>query len=164
MAINTSKGTIDDPVLQIVRASSDTFSALNTNTWGSNPVGTVNITPKNTGSIIIIHYTACVTANSGNDIAIRILANGTSVMQASNGRNLMGAMQSSTAHSNWAGANSTCTFWHEPNTTSQVGYQIQHRMQTGGGGTVYFNGTNATSGGDSWGSRSFLTLVEYAQN
>ena len=36
MAINTSDGNIDDFVLQIVRASSDTFSSLNTNTWGSN--------------------------------------------------------------------------------------------------------------------------------
>ena len=164
MAINTSDGNIDDFVLQIVRASSDTFSALNTNTWGSNPVGTVNITPKSTSSLIMIHYTACVSGTSANDIAIRILANGSAVQNANNGRNLHGAMQATTPQNNWAGANSTCTFWHEPSTTSQVGYQIQHRMQTGGGSTVYFNGTAATSVNDSWGSRSFLTLVEYAQN
>ena len=155
-----SKGTLNHPVLQVVRAHSDTFSSLNTNTWGSNPIGTVNITPQNSGNLIMIMYTACVCATSGNDIAIRLLANGTSVMQASNGRNLMGAMQSSTAQSNWAGTNSTCIFWHEPNSTSQQGYQVQHRMQTGGGGTIYFNGTNATTGGDSWGSRSFMTIME----
>ena len=164
MPINTSKGTIDDPVLQVVRAMSDTFQSFNTNTWTSNPVGTVNITPKSTSSIILLHYSACLSATSANDIAIRILANGSVVQNANNGRNLMGAMQAPTPANSWGGSNSTCNFWHEPSTTSQVGYQIQHRMQTQGGSTIYFNGTAATSGGDSWGSRSFLTLIEYAQN
>ena len=160
MAFNMSKGTLNHPVLQVVRAHSDTYASSSSNSWASNPIGTVNITPQNSGNLIMIMYTACVSANSGNDIAIRLLANGTSVMQASNGRNLLGAMQSSTAQSNWAGANSTCIFWHEPNSTSQQGYLVQHRMQTGGSGTFYFNGTGATSGGDSWGSRSFMTIME----
>ena len=164
MAINTSDGLISDFPLQVVRGSSDSFSSFNTNTWTSNPIGTLNITPRSTGSIILLHYSGCLSATSGNDIAIRILANGSVVQNANNGRNLMGAMQASTATSSWFGANFTCNFWHEPSTTSQVGYQIQHRMQTQGSSTIYYNGTAATSGGDSWGSRSFLTLVEYAQN
>ena len=165
MAINTSKGTLDDPVLQIVRTSSDSFQSGSTNNWNTNPMGTLSITPKNSGSLIVIMYTACISGNmSANDCAIRLLRNGSVIQNANNGRNLMGAMQSSFIASGFAGSNCTCTFWDNPNTTGSVGYAVQHRPQTGGGGTMYFNGTAATGGGDSWGSRSFLTIVEYAQN
>lgn len=160
MAFRNSYGALHHPILQVVRASSDSVVSLNTNTWGSNPVGTVNITPQHSDNLIMIFYTAAISFNSGNDIVIRLLRNGSEVQSASNGRNIHGAMQASTGAANWFGANATCTFWDEPGTTSQVGYQVQHRPQTGGGGTMYFNATGATSGGDSWGCRSFLTLME----
>ena len=44
MPFINSYGSLHHPILQVVRASSDSVVSLNTNTWGSNPVGTVNIT------------------------------------------------------------------------------------------------------------------------
>ena len=161
MAFFQNEGFLHHPVLQVVRGSSDSFTSGSTNNWHTNPVGTLYITPQHSNNLILIFYTASISGNMGaNDVAMRLLRNGSQIQMANNGRNLMGTMQASLIASNFAGTNSTCTFWDEPGTTSQVGYAVQHRPQTGGSGTMYFNGTSATSGGDSWGSRSFMVLME----
>ena len=161
MAFNMSRGTLSSPVLNCVRASSDSVTSGSSNNWHSNPIGGLTINCQNSSNLILILYSACVSANIGaNDQSMRLLRNGSEIQRANNGRNLLGAFQSSFIASNFAGSNCTCIFWDEPGSTGNMTYTVQHRPQTGGGGTMYFNATNATGGGDSWGSRSFMTLME----
>ena len=118
----------------------------------------VNITPTSTSNQIYIMFN--VTAHSatigGYDVGMRLLRDSTSVAVSADETQSLGYIR---GIENSGGSTRDLMFhaYDSPNTTSQVTYKIQTRVDTGG--TVYFGGTYTSP---DWDLYQTITAMEIA--
>ena len=140
-------GAVGGGIIQVVQKKITAMSTYNGTGYDNISGYNLTITPQSSSSKILVMFNInCGSNNNGNRILFRVSRTGNDtefVGDASSNRSRSSAQM---AVSNPQDCRSHhISYISEPNTTSSVSYQLQARLQVGGGSNVSFgrSGTNS---------------------
>jgi len=146
-------------VLQVVSANLTTLVTGSSDTWTN--ILSASITPTNSANKILVMYSTN-SATFPNETVTRLLRGATTLPTYSGGDVSYAGMtmgsQSPTSYG-WSGQNFSMQFLDSPATTSATTYTLQGYQN---GASLIFNRSGGTSGNDSQGGITTLTLMEVA--
>ena len=152
-------------ILQVVTKRITGTTQYNSTSFGDVSGYDASITPSSTSSKIFVMFNLNAGSNNnGNRIKLRVTRTGDDsefVGDASGSRTRCSAMFATSSPSD--SRNTTIHYISTPSSTSQVTYQLQAKLQVGGGSQVFF-GSSATDSNSSIEGRTAnqITLMEVA--
>lgn len=146
-------------VIQVVQATSDTYTTGSNSTWVQWPVS-ATILPTSVNSRILVQFIGTCVVNSANDILHRLKRNITPINISSGTATIQGTVGTySAAGVDWQHIPIMMMYLDSPGTTSATTYYAESYLQSGAA-TIYMNRTSATSGGDSGATIATMILME----